>query len=222
MANVKKDSAISTEEEITREKVAKTEKTEKDTKIEELEKANKELKYQIDQILEMLKNSQTTPVTTKTGHPADVTIVHLVQRAPGLSTYIKLSNLDIVLTTFGEEFGLTPQQFDELAGKYRKFFETGILAVGDNCEYYAQRKKLKCANAYHLNFNLFSELANVSVYDLESIYNQVEKPLKKSIAEYFKQRIIANDPAFKDIRKIEVLNRLTNGGFAMELQTFNR
>lgn len=219
MANVKKDSAVSTEEEITREENVKTKK---DTKIEELEKANKELKDQMAQIMEMLRQSQAAPVATKTEVPADVTIVHLVQRAPGLSTYIKLSNLDIVLTTFGEEFSLTPQQFDELAGKYRKLFETGVLAVGDNCEYYAQRKKLKCANTYHLNFNLFSELAHINAYDLESIYNQVEKPLKKSIAEYFKQRIIANDPAFKDIRKIEVLNRLTDGGFSIELQNFNR
>jgi len=173
----------------------------------------------------MLKTGKTEPAPTTSKEkdvPADVTVVHLVKRAAGLSTYIHLSNLDLVMTAFGEEFTLTPQQFDELAGKYRSLFEEGVLAVGDNCEYYARRKKLKCARDYHLNYNLFAELGHISMTELEEIYNQVELSLKQSIAEYFKQRIVANDPAFKDIRKIEVMNRLTNGGFAAELQTLAR
>ena len=231
MANVKKNSAVSSEEEITREETTEKVYDNNDKEMEDLKKENKELrnqlkeqKSQIDQIMEMLKTSaaQTAPTKTDNEIPQDVTVVHLVQRARGLSTYIHLSNIDLVLTAFGEEVTVTPQQFDELAGKYRNLFETGVLAVGDKCEYYARRKKLKCAGAYYNNYNLFSELGRLSMSELESIYNQVEMPLKSSIAEYFKQRIVANDPAFKDIRKIEVMNRLTNGGFITELQTFSR
>ena len=166
MANVKKNSAVSSEEEITREETTEKVYDNNDKEMEDLKKENKELrnqlkeqKSQIDQIMEMLKASaaQTVPAKTvkDTEIPQDVTVVHLVQRAPGLSTYIHLSNIDLVMTAFGEEFTLTPQQFDELAGKYRTLFESGILAVGDKCEYYARRKKLKCAGTYYNNYNLF-------------------------------------------------------------------
>ena len=41
-----------------------------------------------------------------------VKIVHLVQRAPGLVTFIKLSSIEIAMENFGEERIVTIQQFE--------------------------------------------------------------------------------------------------------------
>ena len=51
-----------------------------------------------------------------------VTVVHLVDRAPGLSTHIELSNGVILdFRTSGEEHTFTVQQAEELASKYRSY-----------------------------------------------------------------------------------------------------
>jgi DNA primase catalytic subunit len=47
---------------------------------------------------------------------------------------------------------------------------------------------------------------------LEEFFLKLGEGHQKFILEYWQRKVIAKDPAFKDIHKIEMLNRVSNGG----------
>lgn len=180
----------------------------KDAKIEALEKQLQEL------MMLMLKNQNNTP-TVDTSSPRsgdDVKIVHLVERAPGLKTHIKLSNLVINMTSFGEERTLTLSQFEELVGMYRSWFEQGIIAPGAGLEHLASRYGLKTVKDYNISKDFIAKLGSMSIYELEEFFTKLGEGHRQFILEYWQRKVIAKDPAFKDVHKIEMLNRVSNGG----------
>ena len=116
----------------------KTTKKIKDTS--EVDALRAQLEAQNKQIADLMSMMLKMQVAQQAGAPAAkseeewIKIVHLVGRAEGLSTYIKLSNLEVQLTDFMEERSLTKQQFEELLGKHRKWFNEGILSVANGYE----------------------------------------------------------------------------------------
>ena len=146
----------------------------------------------------------------------EVSLVHLVDRGPGLRTHIELSNLTIDLTTFGEERTLTLQQFEECVGKYRRWFEQGIIAPGADSGDLAKRYGLKVSSDFGIDKSYIERLGTMSVDELENFYNKLCDGHKAFIIEYWKRKLLAKspDPKFKDMRKIEALNRISHG--AME------
>lgn len=153
----------------------------------------------------------------------EVTIVHLVERAPGLTTHISLSNLSIDMSRFGEERTLDRRQAEELAGKCSKLFEKGIICFGEGSEEVARRFALKSTNAYsYANSQFLGKLAVLNVVELEELYNKLCDGQKAFIIEYFKRKIIENDPNFKDIRKVEMLNRVSDGAMSGTILDLNR
>lgn len=180
----------------------------KDQKIAALEKQLQEL------MMLMLKN-QNASTSSDMMNPRsgdDVKIIHLVERAPGLKTHIKLSNLVINMTSFGEERTLTLSQFEELVGMYRSWFEQGIIAPGAGLENLASRYGLKTVSDYNISKDFIARLGSMSIYDLEEFFVKLGDGHKQFILEYWQRKVIAKDPAFKDIHKIEMLNRVSNGG----------
>lgn len=180
---------------------------EKDKKIEALEK-------QIQELMMLMLKSQNgaTPTSTAPRSSDDVKIVHLVERAPGLKTHIKLSNLVINMTSFGEERTLTLSQFEELVGMYRNWFEQGIIAPGAGLENLASRYGLKTVKDYNISKEFITKLGVMNIYELEDFFTKLGEGHKQFILEYWQRRVIAKDPHFKDIHKIEMLNRVSNGG----------
>ena len=191
------------------------------TEIEELRASFAELKAQNELLMKMLmeKNNQT-PTTSALNN--EYTIIHLVEREDGLTTHIELSNVVIDMTTFGEERLLDRRQCDELVGSYRRFFNKGIIAFGADGEEIAKKFGLNCIKDYsYMNNNFVKQLGNLSLIDLENLYNKVCDGHKAFIIEYFKRQIVKNNPAFKNIHKIELLNRLSDGamnGTALDLK----
>lgn len=184
-------------------------KDNKDLKIEALEKQIQEL------MMLMLKKQSGGEDTLNTSNPRssdDVKIVHLVERAPGLKTHIKLSNLVINMTSFGEERTLTLSQFEELVGMYRSWFEQGIIAPGAGLENLASRYGLKTVKDYNISKEFITKLGIMNIYELEDFFTKLGEGHRQFILEYWQRRVIAKDPAFKDVHKIEMLNRVSNGG----------
>lgn len=184
-------------------------KDSKDLKIEALEKQIQEL------MMLMLKKQSGGEDTLNTSNPRssdDVKIVHLVERAPGLKTHIKLSNLVINMTSFGEERTLTLSQFEELVGMYRSWFEQGIIAPGAGLENLASRYGLKTVKDYNISKEFITKLGIMNIYELEAFFTKLGEGHRQFILEYWQRRVIAKDPAFKDVHKIEMLNRVSNGG----------
>lgn len=162
------------------------------------------------------KPVETEDVSKKYKLGDDVVFVHLVQRAPGLRTHITLSNRNIDFSNLGEETLLTAQQADELVGAHRKMFEKGILAVGKGYEEYAKMKRIKVCTEYPISKVNMESFGTCTSDELDDVLNKVEEAHKKTIYEFFKQKIVEGDVRYKDLRKIEVLDRHSNGGFKYE------
>lgn len=154
-------------------------------------------------------------VNDKNSLNEEVVLVHLKENAPGLTTHIELSNLTIDMSAFGEERTLDRRQAEELAGKYRKFFDRGVIAFGSGSERLASKFGLKSVNDYsYVNKDFVKKLGTLSLVELENLYNKLSDGHKKFVIEYFKRKILEKDPNFNDIHKIEMLNRVSDGAMS--------
>jgi len=214
--------AEKTEEKIVEKVVEKVvENPESQKRINELEAElaamGTKLATMMDLMTKMMANGGTTvsqPIAPISNLQNEVKIVHLVQRAPGLSTYIKLSNLEVILTEFGEERYLTVQQFEEMLGKYRRWFDSGMISLADGYEDIARRYGLKTANNYPLDSYFISNMGTLPMAEIEKMYDRLPTSGKDFIISHWMQKVIEGDLNFKDVRKIETLDRISNG--AME------
>lgn len=188
------------------------------------------LKAQIEQLQKMILMQQqqmqmnmmqgTTDKKESKKLYDEVTLVHLVEREPGLRTHMKISNLVIDLTKFGEERVLTLQQAEEVISRYRRFFDAGIIALGADAKDVAKRYSLKDITEFNISSELISRLGTMSINELESFYNKLGDGHKKFIVEYWKRQCIKKNPAFYDIYKLEALNRITDGAMEGTLLDF--
>ena len=154
-------------------------------------------------------------VNDKNSLNEEVVLVHLKENAPGLTTHIELSNLTIDMSAFGEERTLDRRQAEELAGKYRKFFDRGVIAFGSGSEHLASKFGLKSISDYsYVNKDFVKKLGTLSLVELENLYNKLSDGHKQFVIEYFKRKILEKDPNFNDIHKIEMLNRVSNGAMS--------
>lgn len=217
---------------------ATVEKTKKLSQAEQNAKDIKELKDALAQVLAALgagAKAETKPVETKKvenkeaeimentekykiATNEEITFVHLVQRAPGLSTYIDLPTLHLNLTMAGELVTVSRVEADQIVGKYRAWFNDGTLAVYNDeiSKRYAEIKKIKPANSYEISKYNLDGIGSLNYNDLEDLVSKLAPAHKDNVIQYFKQKIYEatalpekRDPRFCDLRKLEILNRLS-------------
>lgn len=141
----------------------------------------------------------------------EVTIVHTFQCAPGLRTHIELSNMTIDFRDFGEERTLPRMYFEELIGKYRSWFEKGILAPGPEAGDIAKLYNLKVSTQIGFSADTLKKLSGLSVYELETLFTKLNPTHREVILEIFRRGCLEKNPAYKDIHKLEMLNRVSGG-----------
>lgn len=169
---------------------------------------------QVEMFMQMFA-AMNTGTAPKNSLLDEIKLVHLVDRAPGLSTHIVLSNIIIDMTAFGEERTLDRRQAEELAGKYRKLFERGTIAFGRGCEEVSGRFSLKSVSEYgYMDSNFLDKLREMNAAELEELYNKLCDGHRDFVISYFKRKAIEKDPAFSDPYKIETLNRVSGGAMA--------
>lgn len=205
------------------EKVMKIE-TKPDKKQEEIDflrNQNNELqdamKALMAQFAELKNNMALSAPRQGYSRDDEVVIVHLFDNAPGITTHIDLSNYSIDMAAFGETRTLTVQQFEELVGKYRSWFDRGIIAVGAGSEYYAKRNNLKMASESLINSDFIRKLGTMPMSDVQDIYEKVCDGQKDFIVSYWKRKFIEKAPDFRDLRKLQILNGFTNNSFEYEI-----
>lgn len=184
------------------------------TKESELELKFKELEAKYNALLmAMAGNLNNQPVQTA-NNSNEVTLVYL---SDSLGVVFG-TNITLNCTRFGEEFVLSRTQFDEIVGKYRKWFDDGILAVSYKNVDVAAAKGLLTDKEYKLNMNLLKKIGSMNEKELEKLWEDTkEENHRLSIVTYFKRKFIENvESGYRDRAKIDLLNRLTNGGFARE------
>jgi len=224
MAYTKKDGSAATENITTK----TVENKDNNEEIASLKAAIEALKAQNDLLAKMIMNggnNAQAAIQMPNSLTQEATLVHLVECAPGLSTHIELSNTTIDMSAFGEERILDRRQCEEIAGKYRKFFDKGIIAFGKDGEELASRFGLKSLADYTYiknNKDFVKQLGNLSTIELENLWNKLADGHRKFIVEYFKRQILAKNPLFKDIHKVELLNRLSGGAMSGTTLDFKR
>lgn len=178
------------------------------------------LKAQIEMLTKMMAagmgSSPAPTATQKNSLLEEVKVVHLRDCIPGTTTHIHLSNRDLDFSSFGATLTLDRRQAEELAGgTAKKFFDRGVIAFGEGSEELAKTLGVKSVRDYEfMGSDFVKRLGTMSVYELEDIYNKLCDGLRGFIIEYFKRKILEKDPAFNDIHKIEVLNRLSDGAMS--------
>lgn len=131
--------------------------------------------------------------------------------------YAKISNMELNFTRYGEAFTLTRPQLDELVGKYRRWFDAGILTVSHNNIDVAAAKGLFTDAEVALDAKTLASLGKMSPEKLEALWNGLDKKAHRdSVVSFYKRKFIEGDPDYRDRAKVDTLNRLTNGGFVRE------
>ena len=139
-----------------------------------------------------------------------VTIVHLLENYPDISTHIELTGCTIDFHTLGEERSLTWSQFEDLAGKFKNLFDMDVIALSEEDSDLVTRYNLKTVQDNMLNRFYLENLPNMKTEDLEALYNKLSTMHKKFIIGYWQRKFFEGDNRFRDRRKIEMLNALSN------------
>lgn len=173
-------------------------------------------KYQ-DQNNDTYQASPVTPVTVEVPS-TDVTVVYCSESIG----YAKISNMELNFNRYGEEFVLSRNQFDELVGKYRGWFDRGVLAVSYKNTDVAIAKGVMTDKEIGLSPEQLNSIGRMSTWELEDLWNKTTLDnLRESIVYFYKRKIIEQDPMFTNREKIDLMNRLTAGGFNREQDELN-
>ncbi len=174
---------------------------------------NSELQAQLKE----MKNSQNSSMYqtdySRASANDDVTVVYCSDSL-GCA---KAGGVELNFTRYGEEFIISRTQFDQLVGKYRSWFDKGILAVSYKNVDVAAAKGLKTDKELGLSPDTLFSIGDMSSAQLENLWNSMKnKSQKESIVLYFKRKFIEGDPKFVNREKVDLMNRLTEGGFIRE------
>lgn len=185
------------------------------------------LEAQIAALKEMIQNMATAApaTTTVAAQPTSVNIVTpntdvvLVYCSDSMG-HLNTAHVDLTFNCWGEQFTVSRSQFDEIVGKYRHWFDQGILAVcGDTEEgiRIAAAKGIKTHTEFYLDAKKLESIGKMSVAQIEDLWNKTT-PLshKQSIVTFVKRKFIEKDPGYYNREKIDLFNRLTDGAFTRE------
>lgn len=157
--------------------------------------------------------ASATPVINVTVPTTDVTFVYL-SNSMG---YIKTANVELHMNIYGEEFTVTKSQFDEVAGKYRSWFERGVLAVSHKNIDIAVSKSLPTDVDMALTKEKLNSVGKMSASELEDLWNSLSNSNQKHcLVAHVKRKIIEKDPLYMNREKVDLFNRLTDGAFRRE------
>lgn len=165
------------------------------------------LKAQIELLTKMLANQKNERVADSN---EDVKIVHMIQCYDGLKTHIQISNREIDMSVIGETRRLSIKEAEEVASKYRKFFETGVIAFDKSSKDFADKfdlGKFIAPDTIHKDFVEY--VGKMNMGDLETFYHGLGEAQKAFLIETFKRQIYEGDARFKNMAKIQLLESLT-------------
>ena len=192
--------------------------TKKDEKISALEQEVADLKQMIADLLAAKKEvaPAVQPSVNIVTPNTDVVLVYCSDSMGHLAT----AHVDLTFNHWGESFTLSRSQFDEVVGKYRHWFDDGILAVSGDTEdgiKVAAQKGIRTHTEFYLDAKKLNSIGKMSVSQIEDLWNNTTLPNHRiSIVTFVKRKFIEKDPAYYNREKIDLFNRLTEGGFIRE------
>ena len=142
-----------------------------------------------------------------------ITVYHTQEMSHNLSTYIKLSTTKRNLRRAGEVVRFSLNDFEELVGEYRRFFEKGILAVSIRDADFADLYSLPIWDEKNKSVYTSKILKEVSSYDvnqLRDFYNNLSEDNKHSFLCFWLGKVYSKEKGFYDVEKIGWLKNIAN------------
>lgn len=142
-----------------------------------------------------------------------ITVYHTQEMSHNLSTYIKLSTTKRNLRRAGEVVRFSLNDFEELVGEYRRFFEKGILAVSIKDADFADLYSLPIWDEKNKSVYTSKILKEVSSYDvnqLRDFYNNLSEDNKHSFLAFWLGKVYSKEKGFYDVEKIGWLKNIAN------------
>lgn len=142
-----------------------------------------------------------------------ITVYHTQEMSHNLSTHIKLSTTKRNLRRAGEVVRFSLNDFEELVGEYRRFFEKGILAVSIKDADFADLYNLPIWNEKNNSVYTSKILKEVSSYDFEqlrSFYNDLSEDNKHSFVAFWLGKVYSKESGFYNVEKIGWLKNIAN------------
>lgn len=142
-----------------------------------------------------------------------ITVYHTQEMSHNLSTYIKLSTTKRNLRRAGEVVRFSLNDFEELVGEYRRFFEKGILAVSIKDADFADLYSLPIWDEKNKSVYTSKILKEVSSYDvnqLRDFYNNLSEDNKHSFLSFWLGKVYSKEKGFYDVEKIGWLKNIAN------------
>jgi len=186
----------------------------KENEIQSLKDEVNELKSLLKSLIVNQNNNQNSQSVQKPISDIDrwVKIIHLEERAEGLTTHIELSTRNLDFRFFGEERLVRFTEFEELVGKYLHWFEGSMLVLGEEDSDLVEKYRLTKISTVGLEPNQLSNLKNLSLKELEDLYKRVSDQHKRLITRKFVHGYYElKDSQYGDRKKIDLLNELSGG-----------
>lgn len=166
-----------------------------------------------EQLLKFQTASSASPVSAATA--SDITLVY-ASASPGY-LFVEGSGLSLHCTRYGETFALSRSQLDALVGKYRAWFDEGILALADKDASVAAEKGVYTFSQLKLGVSTLGRLGHMTASELEELWGSLTmESQKESLVLFYKQKFIEGAEGYRDRSKVDMFNRLTNNGFSRE------
>lgn len=147
------------------------------------------------------------------------TSVELVYMSNSLG-HLETPSKNVVLdfTKFGQRFSLTRAQMDEIIGTYSSWFDKGILAVSAKDADYASAKGVRTDAAYLIDAQKLDALGTMTPEAIEALWkdHSLTSAQRVAIVTSYKDHFIKDDKGYRDIGRVSMLNKLTDGGFKTE------
>ena len=144
--------------------------------------------------------------------PNKVRVYHLIEMLGGTTTHIELSGTKRALTRMGELMTLDVNDFEELVGKYRNFFDAGILAIGADSVSYATLYDLPIYDNETkalLNSKKLKEVVNYSQDRLKEFYNSLSENMQEQFLSYWLGKVYEKAKGYYDVEKMRWLDSMS-------------
>jgi hypothetical protein len=187
-------------------------KTVTTTTKKEYENKIKDLEEKLSMIMSKLEDNKPKNEERSDDMNRWVKIIHLQQLAPSLTTHVQLSTRVIDFNRFGEERNLRFNEFEEIISKYKSFFDSDILCLSSVDADLADRYELKTEKDNAITSTVLKRISKLPLEELESLYNKCSKGQRVFLINVWCMNYYNNeDPSFRDKKKIDLLNELSNG-----------
>ena len=126
---------------------------------------------------------------------------------------VTLPDLDLQMEKFGEERQVTYQQFQQLMGKKRKFFEKEYLLVGPEDLDLVEKYKVKAydpTSSSYIHYTDIEKFPKMTGRELEDYYKKLSKKSKHGFLTLWMNKCYNKEEGYYDVEKMYSLNRASN------------